>query len=244
MKQYHFPQIESTNDFAKELLKTEDEVVVTADFQTKGRGRSQRNWEGDYGANIYFSYGLSHSDENPAKSYLHYQISGCLATLELLKTVTKKDMFILKYPNDVYASVQERVNRKISGILIEHTFLGDKCTNTVIGIGINVNQTIFTNQIMEIATSLKLLGFEFEIQDLVDKLIEILKNYISMDDDELFELWKKELNIEGKDIIILSEANKWKVQSLERDGRLLLQDMESDNTRKIDDGQSIRYNLN
>mgnify|MGYP000487917768 CR=1 FL=1 len=243
MKQYHFPQIESTNDFAKELLKSEQEVVVTADFQTKGRGRSQRNWEGDYGANIYFSYGLCHTEEKPAKSYLHYQISGCLATLELLKTVTKKNMFILKYPNDIYAKVQERVNRKISGILIEHTFLGDKCTNTVIGIGINVNQTIFTNQIVEIATSLKILGFDFEIQYLIDQLEIIIKKYISMGDDTLFELWRNELNIEGKDIIILSEANKWKVQSLQRDGRLLIQNLESDITRKIDDGQSIRYNL-
>lgn len=242
MKQYHFPQIDSTNDFAKELLKTEKEVIVTADFQTKGRGRSSRVWLGDYGNNIYFSYGINHNYIPVLDNIILYQIVGCLAVKSLLVVETKMDIFKLKYPNDVLAIDKTKNFKKISGILAEHSFSGNECTSTIIGIGINVNQkTFMTNELQNNATSLNLLGFDCKIENLIDKLTDQLKYWLNKDSKSIFNVWKEELNIIGKIVKIVGSEDNWQIDSILDDGRLLAINISTKEQKKIDNGDSVRY---
>ncbi|MCX6146985.1 MAG: biotin--[acetyl-CoA-carboxylase] ligase [Candidatus Kapabacteria bacterium] len=243
MKQYHFPQIDSTNDFAKELLKTESEIIVTADYQTKGKGRSNRTWAGDYGNNIYYSYGLRHDVVPVLDNIIIYQIIGCLAVKSLLIEQTQNDIFKLKYPNDIMALDNSRFYKKIAGVLAEHSFLGNDCISSIIGIGVNVNQAIFNNEIFNNATSLKLLGYDKNVNELIEKLTLQIQFWLKKDSVTIFNIWKNELNLVGKIVELTSSNDKWQVDSILNDGRLLAINCNSGEQRKIDNGDSVRYKI-
>lgn len=241
MKRYHFTIISSTNDYAKQLLEQENQVVITADSQTKGRGRKERNWEGDFGSNIYLSYGINHRISPEYQSIILFQAVGCLAVIDSLEAITKSKIFKLKYPNDVFA-FQENKFKKISGVLIEHSFIGNSCKSTIIGIGINVNQSNFSDEVKEIATSLKLLGFEVKTENLYNLLIEKINFYLKIDADKLYDLWKERLNIENKIINLSGSDSEWIATDFMTDGRIKLVN-ELNQERIIDDGDTIRYKI-
>ena len=241
MKRYHFTIISSTNDYAKQLLEQENQVVITADSQMKGRGRKERNWEGDFGTNIYLSYGINHQNSPEYQSIILFQAVGCLAVIDSLELITKATIFKLKYPNDVFA-FQENSYKKISGVLIEHSFMGNLCKSTIIGIGVNVNQTNFSSDVSEIATSLKLLGFDIKTENLYNLLIEKINYYLHLDTMKLYELWKERLNITNKIISLSGSTNQWIATEFMNDGRIKLIN-ELNQERIVDDGDTIRYKL-
>jgi BirA family biotin operon repressor/biotin-[acetyl-CoA-carboxylase] ligase len=123
---------ESTNDNAKEHLKTQKNLfsVHLAEQQIAGRGRNNRKWVSPHGKNIYISLGWK-------SKLLHSQLEGlslAVATslISSLKEFTSSDLKI-KWPNDLLIN-----KKKISGILIETTD-SKKGLDIVIGIGINVH---------------------------------------------------------------------------------------------------------
>jgi biotin-(acetyl-CoA carboxylase) ligase len=63
--EFHLPRVTSTNDYARELLRTYPYVLVSAQHQTAGRGRKGRAWIGDHGANIYGMPTRSHRKTLP-----------------------------------------------------------------------------------------------------------------------------------------------------------------------------------
>ena len=123
---------ESTNDNAKEHLKTQKTLfsVHLAEQQVSGRGRNNKKWVSPHGKNIYISLGWK-------SKLLHSQLEGlslAVATnlISALKEFTTGDLRI-KWPNDLLIN-----GKKISGILIETTDSEDGL-DIVIGIGINVH---------------------------------------------------------------------------------------------------------
>ncbi len=238
----HFREISSTNDYAKELLETHPLVLVTADFQTDGRGRNQHAWKGDYGVNVYASLGINHEFGPLAiDNIAMYQILACLATKSVLQRLTNFDGFQLKYPNDVYAKVKDTY-KKLSGILAEHTFLGASCTRTVIGIGINNEQVDF-DELSYKATSLSLLGYKVDNVELTNMLASKLIDYLNVNHIDIFNQWQKELKIIGKTAKILNTDELVVIQRLLPDGRILAISTVTNEEKIIDNGDSIRYNL-
>ena len=123
---------ESTNDNAKEHLKTQKNLfsIHLAEQQISGRGRNNRKWVSPHGKNIYLSLGWK-------SRLLHSQLEGlslAVATslVSSLKEFTSSDLKI-KWPNDLFIN-----KKKISGILIETTD-SENGLDVVIGIGINVH---------------------------------------------------------------------------------------------------------
>jgi BirA family biotin operon repressor/biotin-[acetyl-CoA-carboxylase] ligase len=242
MKRFHYFEISSTNDYAKEHLKSYDNVVVTADFQSFGRGRNNKIWEGTPGENVYFSYGKKHSKPLKYQDAAIYQALGALSAINVLKTVAPDIDFILKYPNDIYAKHQEKY-KKISGILVEHAFTGEKCTNTVIGIGINVNQSKFNPELEPNAVSLKILNKRIFIDDIYNLLIKKIQFYEQFDFLLVYNEWKDSLNIINKTITVKGKTGIWTVKELLKDCRLLVQNKETEENLIIDNGDSIIYEL-
>lgn len=244
---YNFDEITSTNDYAKELLSDEDIICVTAHNQTKGRGRNGKEWYGNYGNNLFISFGIKHTHSYSLEFLSNLQVIGAMAVKQSLEIISNIS-FRLKYPNDVYA-FDGRKYRKISGVLVEHGFSGSDCNHSIVGIGVNINEVNFPEELKENATSLKLLGINVEIEELQRLVIKNFSLLLSLDDHEVYEMWVEDLKIIGKEINIIAgnnfdpnSGNKYIAHELLNDGRLLLIN-QNNNKIIIDNGDTIRYNF-
>lgn len=163
--------IDSTNSFLKDMMSKQDVAdytVVVAEYQTNGRGQMGASWVSGKGKNLTFSLfkDLSiHDVEFPF--YISMAIS--LAILKALKSLNIPDLHI-KWPNDILSA-----NKKICGILIENV-IKNKLNSTIIGIGINVNQTEF--QDLPMASSLKnVTGVSYDLDEILLHIIKYTKEY-------------------------------------------------------------------
>ena len=242
MKRFHYFEISSTNDYAKEHLKSFNSVIVTADFQSFGRGRNYKTWEGNPGENVYFSYGTNHPKPLNYKHAALYQAIGSLAVINILRTIAPGQVFTLKYPNDIYAKHDGKF-KKISGVLVEQSFTGEKCTSSVIGIGINVNQTDFLPEIEDNAVSLKMLGINYYIDDIYNLLASKIFYYEQLPPEQIREEWIENLNIINKEIEVKGKPGEWIAKEILDDCRLLIYEKTTDQSLVIDNGDTIRYDL-
>ena len=241
MKIVHFATLSSTNDYAKELLKKHKKIVVTADYQTAGKGRRANVWEGDFGNNVYLTYALNHYKPLHYRDASLFQALGCLAVLNTLRR-TGENIFRLKYPNDVYA-IQNGEQKKISGVLTEHGFIGDLCTYSIVGIGVNINQTEFPGALSQKATSAKLLGINISVEEITNMIIEELQKLEQLSFEDIYKNWKTELSITNKKISIRDKPGEWTALEVLNDGRLSLQNKISGEFLVIDNGDSVFYDL-
>jgi len=144
------PECHSTNDLAidksHEPAMPEGTVIVT-DNQTAGRGQRGNTWKASPGMNLTFSVILKPTFLD-LRDQFYLNIVTSLAVHDFLQTKTEAEITV-KWPNDVFVN-----SKKICGILIENQLKGNRFTNTVIGIGLNINQQEFDSPT---ATSLTLV---------------------------------------------------------------------------------------
>ena len=190
MKIIKLDAIDSTNSYLKKLLNKEsldDLTVVVSKHQTQGRGRNGNVWSNKPSLNLAFSIYKRFSDFEIDKKFMLNVVSS-ISVYETLKKYNLLDLTI-KWPNDIMAG-----NKKISGILIENNIRGNRIKHSVIGIGININQSKFKN--LPDATSIfietgKLNSVETiaqELQKILEKNFdrfkinefELIKNYNSL----------------------------------------------------------------
>ena len=160
-------EVDSTNSYMKHLLSNSeplpDGTVIMAGHQTAGRGQQGAKWESDCGKNLTLSVYLKPKTVPIGKSfYLTMVVS--LAVKDVLTSVIGEEVKI-KWPNDIYWR-----NQKIAGILIENTLTGSIIKSSVIGIGMNVNQDLFSEAIADKAVSI------YQITKTRQDLISILTN--------------------------------------------------------------------
>lgn len=192
--EFEFPhiyeyQIDSTNRLASDLLsKTNPEqgFLVISDYQTDGKGQYGRFWQSAAGQNILASFILYPQDIELDKIFkLH--LASSLAILDCLSSYSIKDLRI-KWPNDVYAGIH-----KIAGILIQNNIKAGKIEASVVGIGINVNQTDFAEGIN--ASSIRLeTGHSVIREKLVIQLREKLLQRIQVSHDTIWDDMLKQYN--------------------------------------------------
>ena len=128
----------STNDYALDLIanaEAQSGDVVYAKKQTAGRGQKGNVWLAPEGQNLTFSLILKPLFLRPAYQFeLTVFISVALIRYLKSKGVEAK----IKWPNDIYV-----YNKKLGGILIENKIKGSKLGYSIIGVGLNINQTDF-----------------------------------------------------------------------------------------------------
>lgn len=241
IKQFHFNQISSTNDYAHELLKNEECVAVSADYQWKGRGRNGKEWVGEYGDNVYCTFGFRHDAPPSQMQLVAFQSLGCLAVIAALRNAAQDLHFRLKYPNDVLAGNKRNALRKISGILVEHEFFGSKCTLSLVGIGVNVRQRRFPEQLETTVCSLTQLGVDCTPDSILESLIANMERLVRQPCEKIFTDWRNELSIQDKEIHVVGKDGMWKSGEILDDGRLKLYRPGSGAEIIIDNGDSIRY---
>lgn len=170
MKLIKLDAIDSTNDFLKGLSTSqelENYTVVTAENQTKGRGQMGAVWNSEKSKNLIMSVFVKDLLVGIEGIY-QLNIATALAIIEVLKTFEIQNLSI-KWPNDIMSA-----NFKLAGILIENSFKSDGSIATIIGIGLNVNQTNFDN--LPKASSMAVVSNSvFDKDELVLLIVEKLK---------------------------------------------------------------------
>jgi len=179
--------IDSTNNYLKKIILNEgvnDYTVVTAKFQTQGKGQLGTEWESEHSKNLICSV---YKKEINIKVQDQFVISA-LVSLALIKTLRKVNLsnMHIKWPNDIMSD-----NKKICGILIENIVKENYIKDTVIGIGLNVNQTIFNN--LPNAASIKnLIGTTCSIDEILKDLVKNLKYYFNeLDKSSINSIFEK-----------------------------------------------------
>ncbi|GEM53846.1 biotin--[acetyl-CoA-carboxylase] ligase [Flavobacterium branchiophilum NBRC 15030 = ATCC 35035] len=133
--------IDSTNDYLKRLSSThvlENFTVVTAENQTNGKGQMGAKWNSENGKNLIVSILIKNILKQTSDIFnLNVAITTAIAT-----TLIDIDIphISIKWPNDILSD-----SKKIAGILIENTLKTDGSIISIIGFGININQTSFEN---------------------------------------------------------------------------------------------------
>lgn len=215
----------STNDVAKDLAQYgyDEGLVVVAEEQTKGRGRLGRRWSTHKGEAIAASILLKPDIKIPLANSITHLIG--LSAAKALINVTGFDILI-KWPNDLVLN-----KKKLCGILTEMGVEGTKIKYIIAGIGININQNSFEEDINNIAISLKSYSNNYfdrriilsQILNQFEKDYENFKRYglkYFIDDLKRYSI------VLGKEVIILDkdEVIKGTAIDIDEKGYLILKD--------------------
>ena len=157
---YHFDTVGSTNDVARDA-KYHDGDIVWAEFQTAGRGQRGHTWESRAGENLTFSAVLEPHFLPVAEQFMLLE-AVALALYDFFAELGVDTK--IKWTNDIYVG-----DRKAVGILIEHSYSGGKLSRTIVGIGINVNQTEFSADIPNPVSLAMLTGKKYDRQSLIEQ---------------------------------------------------------------------------
>jgi BirA family biotin operon repressor/biotin-[acetyl-CoA-carboxylase] ligase len=189
-----YPQVESTNDLAMDWLYhgAEAGAVVVADEQRKGRGRLGRVWHTPPGTALAVSLVL-----RPKVEHLHQvTMLGALAIHDMLVGMGLADTGI-KWPNDVQIS-----GRKVSGVLAEAAWTGDRLAGVVLGMGINVRVDFSGSDLAALAISIEpALGRPVDRVDLLADLLARADTWLGqLGSEALFTAWAGRLVTLGKTV--------------------------------------------
>jgi BirA family transcriptional regulator, biotin operon repressor / biotin---[acetyl-CoA-carboxylase] ligase len=165
-------KVASTNDYASSVESDPSShgLVIVADYQSEGRGQRGSRWESKKGENLLFSIVLHPTWLKVKHQFL---LSKLIAVSVCSTLANSVDNVSIKWPNDIYIG-----SKKVGGILIENSFSGATLDSSIIGVGINVNQTEFDITLPN-PTSLQLETDKFiDKKELLDSICIIFwENY-------------------------------------------------------------------
>jgi len=178
---------DSTNSYLRKLSNESilaDYTVVLAQHQTNGRGQMGTVWSSESSKNLTVSV-----FKDVSKLFLEHPFYISMATsLALIKTLQSFSItkLSIKWPNDILSE-----DKKICGVLIENVIKQNIFKATILGIGLNVNQTYFDD--LPRASSLKLLtGKIFNLDEVLYTMIKYLKYYFMLLRKEEYTFLKQE----------------------------------------------------
>ena len=226
---YYFDSIDSTNTKAKELAEEghPSGTLVVADRQTAGKGRRGRSWESPTGIGIFMTLMLK-PEINPNNASM-LTLVAAMATTRAIRRVTGVPAMI-KWPNDIVMN-----GKKVCGILTEMSAQFDYINHIVIGIGINVHNEDFPEEIAKTASSLYLeSGQHIHRASLIEAFLEEFEDvYAEYLKTEYMEGLQKEYDAmlvnRGRQVRVLDpkEPFEGKAMGITKKGELIVDTWES-----------------
>lgn len=176
--------VDSSNNYALDLIKESKVIegtVVWALEQTKGRGQRDNYWESEKGKNLTFSVILFPEFLDVEEQFLLSKAVS-LGIVDFVKTYTEN--VSIKWANDIYVN-----DKKIAGILIENSIIGNKILSSVVGIGLNINQTVFISNAPN-PVSLKLItGNDYDLEESLRLLCNFIESrYLQLKTNDITQL--------------------------------------------------------
>ncbi len=188
----HLESIDSTNKFLINYvskISPTDGFCVFSDFQTDGRGQYGRHWSSENKSNLLVSFAFQ-TDWLPESDIFFLHQMSSLSLIHVLQKYLPNYHFQIKWPNDILFHGQ-----KIAGILIQNIYRGQKLLWSIIGIGLNLNQTHFESNLNATSMSI-ILGHDINRLEILQQVHdEILKLFLFRKNDQNFDLLE-EYNME------------------------------------------------
>ena len=186
-----FSSIDSTNNECKRQCFDKKYLLITAEEQTKGRGRSGKNWISQKLGNVYMSFAFNNNLKNSPISL----ITGVIVH-SILAKITQSKGFGLKWPNDILLK-----NKKIGGILVENEIQGNKI-KTIIGIGINFNLEEKESWWGDLSEFSKII----ERNNLINGITKNLIDYIENENLHWIDSWHHACSHLNKKVKVISSS--------------------------------------
>jgi BirA family biotin operon repressor/biotin-[acetyl-CoA-carboxylase] ligase len=218
----HLDTVDSTNNYTANLQKEgkiQHGTVILADEQTAGRGQRGASWTSSAGENLLLSLYLTPDNLSVVDQFaLTHFIS--LSLIDFLRKIGISGK--IKWPNDIYVNDQ-----KIAGILIENSIRSSHISESIIGVGLNVNQQLFEGVN---ATSLKLQNEQhFQLNEVLFSWIqemnllwaELAKGNFNL----LKSRYKHELYLLNESALYLDETGEFEgiLRNVDNQGYLILE---------------------
>ncbi|MFH2011505.1 MAG: biotin--[acetyl-CoA-carboxylase] ligase [Pseudomonadota bacterium] len=238
----YYLKTESTNLIARNLAMNgaREGTLVTAEEQTKGRGRLSRSWLSPSYKNILMSI-IFRPKVQPSQVFSLTMLTS-LAIVKAIKNITVLDPLI-KWPNDIYIG-----GKKIGGILTEFSAEQDQINFVIVGVGLNVNfdPSIYP-EIGDTSTSIsKALGKEISRVKLLRSILEeIEKGYNLFKEGKITQIrneWDTHSLLTGKPVKVTSFGNTEEgiAESVDEDGYLILRDHKGERKRIFSGDVTLR----
>jgi len=163
----HLSKVSSTNNYAKELISREqpsEGTIITASHQSAGKGHDNNSWESEAGENLLMSLILYPHFLDITRQF-NLSMAVALGITDFLKELIPEQQIYIKWPNDIYVA-----DKKIGGILINNEIMGDHFEHVIVGIGLNVNQKVFSNNLPNPVSLNNLTGTHYSLEDVTSKL--------------------------------------------------------------------------
>jgi BirA family biotin operon repressor/biotin-[acetyl-CoA-carboxylase] ligase len=167
-----YESLPSTNDLAGEMAGNgaEEGLAITAETQTSGRGRLGREWRSPRGEGLYLSLVLRPNISPRSSSIITLAAAVAVAETLIFDLDLPAD---IKWPNDVLVR-----GRKICGILAESSIEADRLQHVILGIGVNISQAKFPEDMRQTATSVFIESERtLSCDDLLSLLLERLDHW-------------------------------------------------------------------
>ena len=224
----HFKEIDSTNNYLKNSYQLLDDFTfATADYQSHGKGRNDRVWQSNSGENLMFSFLIKNKELiNKAESF------SILTAVEVASLIEKYDInnVSIKWPNDILIG-----DKKVCGILLE----GQVPDYLVVGVGLNVNQKEFSDDLRRPATSLSLEAKQqFDIEGLRDRLFSnIVNNFNDIKSNDYLDYFRKHNYLQNKRVRVVINSQIFIGEVIGIDDNFCLQVLSRDMLLHIDSGE-------
>ena len=170
---HHLKIIDSTSTELRRRMSAEElphGYCISADFQTAGHGQATNHWESEDGKNLLFSLLLRPSVIPASEQFVITEIV-TLAIINALQDYIRQRITI-KWPNDIYVG-----DKKLCGILIENALCGPTIDTCIVGIGININQELFTSNAPNPISLKQLNGRDNDREEIFEEIYQNILNY-------------------------------------------------------------------
>jgi BirA family biotin operon repressor/biotin-[acetyl-CoA-carboxylase] ligase len=170
MKRIKLDAIDSTNEFLKGLSAkqaVENFTVVTAEDQTKGKGQMGSAWVSETGKNLIMSVLIRDFAKNSSQIF-DVNIAVSVSIIQALEEFGIPELSI-KWPNDIMS-----YDKKIGGVLIENSIKSKGIIFSIVGLGLNVNQTDF-EQLPKASSIAAICNTSFDKEEILLRIVEKLE---------------------------------------------------------------------
>jgi BirA family biotin operon repressor/biotin-[acetyl-CoA-carboxylase] ligase len=194
-----FDTLDSTNNYAMQYIDdgmAQHGDVIWAKHQTAGKGQRGKTWE-DNAENLKIS--LIIHPQIPAEHQFALSMLTAVTIIEFLtETLPSSCSIAVKWPNDIYIN-----DKKACGILIENVFRGMKWAFSVIGIGLNVHQMHFPENLKNATSLKKESGMDFDFYPVIRSLRAGILNALALpfNPEKILETYNAALYKKGKTVL-------------------------------------------